>query len=481
MSRAGEVLEPRARHDPSAHGGSAATATGAPASGRGVVRDGSFTRDAVSTYATNVVNLCLSTIGGIVTARILGPHDRGIYSLVYLFAATVVTFGKLGLAQANVYSIRRERVPPERVASNALIVALILGSFLACAAIVSRRWLLTTFLRGVPDWAFLISLPLIPVLLFESYFYAVVQALGRFGLYNRRMLVGTASLVCGLCIVLLLLRGGLTGAILVVTFNPVIMDTWLLVTVWRMLRFRLRLDRVLLGREIRFGLKSHLQVMAQHLHLRADVYLVAYFLDPAQVAFYVLAAKFAELMLDIPKAIGIVLYPRLAALDDAAMHRLTARACRRTILVTGAAGVAISVLGPTLIVLWYGAAYAPAAKPLPLITAGIVMMSVLVLLTQSFTSRNKQQVNIVVGLVALVGNLGLNVVLIPSLGIVGAALASAISYGVAAGLLLALFLVESRLSVREVLAPNADDVSFFWNLVVRAVQRGKGAALSRAT
>jgi len=341
---------------------------------RAAAPQGSFTRDALQTYGTNVVNIGLSTAGGIVTARMLGPYQRGIYSLVYLFAATVVTFGKLGLAQANVYSIRRNGIPAERVAANALIVALLLGSILALLAFLLRDWLLGTFLRGVPLWAFYISLPLIPVLLFESYFFAVVQALGHFTLYNRRMLIGTATLVCGLFVFLLAVRGGLTAAILVITINPIVMDTWLLVTVWRMLRFRLRLDRTLLAQEIRFGLKSHLQVVTQHLHLRADAYLVAYFLDPSQVAFYVLAAKFAELMLDIPKSVGIVMYPRLAALDDAAMHELTAQACRRTILITCTMGVIISLLGPVLIPLWYGAPYAPAARPLPLIAAGIVMM-----------------------------------------------------------------------------------------------------------
>lgn len=466
---------------------SAAAAPASPA------KEGNFVRDVLLSYGTNVINIVLTTAGGILTARMLGPHQRGIYALVYIFAATVVTFGKLGIAQANVYSIRREKVPPEKVAANALISALVLGAFLALGAFLLRDRLLETFLKGVPVWAFYLSLPLIPVLLFESYFNAVVQALGHFGLYNRRMLIGTISLVSGLFLFLLFvpaaisaaearqlsgvvtalgwLPAGLTAAILVVTINPVFMDTWLLVTVWRMLRFRLRLDTALLAREVRFGLKSHLQVVAQHLHLRADVYLLAFFLDPAQVAFYVLAAKFVELMLDIPKSIGMVMYPRLASLDDAAMYRLTAQACRRTILVTGLVGVVISLLGPFVIVLWYGEAYRPAGEPLPLLALGVLMMSMMVLLTQSFTSRNRQQVNIVVGALALVANVGLNSILIPSLGLKGAALASCLSYGGASLLLLAAFCLSSRLSPFQVILPRPDDLRFFLGLALNGVEK----------
>lgn len=445
-----------------------------------VVQDGSLLRDVFGTYGTRLVNIGLSMITGIITARMLGPHKRGVFALVYLFASTVVTFGKLGLSQASVYSIRRDRIPPERVAANALFVALALGGVLALGAWVFREHLLATFLRGVPVWAVMISLPLIPVLLFESYFNAIIQALGQFGLYNRRMMIGTASLVTGMFVFLVLIRGDLEAAILVVALNPIMMDTWLLVTVWRMLHMRLRVDFRLLGRELRFGVKSHVQVLAQHLHLRADVYLVAYFLNPSEVAFYVMAVRLAEFMLDIPRSVGMVLYPRLASLDDPEMYRLSAQGCRRTLLVTSCAAVAISLIGPLLIVLWYGRAYAPAAKPLPLISMGIVMMSVLVLLTQTFTSRGKQQVNIAVGFVALGGNLGLNLFLIPAMGIVGAALSSAISYSAAAGLLIVLFLRESGLSLGDVLVPKVEDLQFFWSLVTRAAGRGRVLVLGRA-
>jgi len=442
-----------------------------------VVQDGSLLRDVFGTYGTRVVNIGLSMITGIITARMLGPHKRGIFALVYLFASTVVTFGKLGLSQASVYSIRRDRIPPERVAANALFVSLALGGTLALTAWVFREHLLATFLRGVPVWAVVVSLPLIPVLLFESYFNAIIQALGQFSLYNRRLMIGTASLVAGMFLFLVVIRGDLEAAILVVTLNPIVMDIWLLVTVWSMLRMKLRLDLGLLGRELRFGIKSHVQVLAQHLHLRADVYLVAYFLNPSEVAFYVMAVRLAEFMLDIPRSVGMVLYPRLASLDDREMHRLSAQGCRRTLLVTSCAAVAISLIGPLLIVLWYGRAYAPAAKPLPFISMGIVMMSVLVLLTQTFTSRGKQQINIAVGSVALIGNLGLNLFLIPTMGIVGAALASAISYSVAACLLIFLFLRESKLPISEVLIPQRDDFRFFARLVSRATERGRQLAL----
>jgi O-antigen/teichoic acid export membrane protein len=432
----------------------------------------SLTRDVFGTYGTRLLTIALSLFTGIITARMLGPHNRGVFALVYQFAATVVTFAKFGLAQSSVYSIRREHVPPEKVAANALFIALVLGVIFALGALLARHQLLATMLRGVPQWALLISLPVIPILLFESYFYAIIQALGKFGLYNRRMLIGTALLVLGLFIFMVVVRGGLEAAILVVVCNPIMMDAWLLLTVSRMFKLSIRPDIPLLKRQIPFGLKSHVQVLAQHMHLRADIYLVAYFLNPSEVAFYNLAVRLAEFMLDIPRTVSMVLYPRLASLDDRAMQRLTAQACRRTVLLTATGGTLLSLVGPTLIVLWYGQEYAPAARPLPFISAGIVMLSIFVSLTQSFTSRGKQQINITAGLVALVGNVVLNLFLIPRMGIVGAALASMLSYSAASVLLLYFFVRQSRLAVWEILLPNGDDFRYFWSIGKRVVQHG---------
>ena len=84
---------------------------------------------------------------GIITARVLGPHDRGLFTLLIMLPQTLVTFAKMGVAQANVYYVRRARVPVSTVASNSLVLtcavsvlllAISLGVLLAIGAF--RRW-----------------------------------------------------------------------------------------------------------------------------------------------------------------------------------------------------------------------------------------------------------------------------------------------------------------------------------------------------
>jgi O-antigen/teichoic acid export membrane protein len=203
--------------------------------------------------------------------------------------------------------------------------------------------------------------------------------------------------------------------------------------------------------------------------------MVAYFLNPAQVAFFVIAERLAEHIMYIPQSLGVALFPRLTSSDDARIHAMTARACRQTLVVTGLIAATLALTGRFLIVLWYGADYAEAAGPLPYVALGIVMMSMYVLLSRNFTSRNRQQINIIAGYTALGGNLALNVFLIPAYGIVGAAMSAALSYSAAAIILLVFFLKESGLSWHEPLLLKRSDLLMWRRLGREALDSLRGA------
>src|ERR1700682_3737492 len=113
----------------------------------------SLARDVFGTYGTRALTIALGTIMGVITARILGPHNRGVFSLVYLLPSTVVTFGKLGLAQASVYSLRREKVAAQRVVANAFVASIVLGLLFVTAVFLGRHYLLASVLHDVPEWA----------------------------------------------------------------------------------------------------------------------------------------------------------------------------------------------------------------------------------------------------------------------------------------------------------------------------------------
>jgi O-antigen/teichoic acid export membrane protein len=424
--------------------------------------------DISGTFGTRMITLVFGLATGIITARALGPENRGVFGLVAMFPNSLVTLTKFGQGISAVYFIRREKEDASAVASNLVLIALGTAIALTVITLALHRLLLDSILRGVPLWALLSVLPLLPTLLLESHLYGVLQATDRFRVYNTRLIAESMITLAGMAVALLVLQLGLRGALGVAVAVRLCMTLWVVATIHRGSPLTWRFDRALFGRMWRYGLKSHAHTIAAHFHFKADIYLVAYFLAPAQVAFYSIAARLAEHLLWFPQAVGMALFPRLAGSQPAEAHRMTAAAVRQTLVLSVVPALLLAVFGRFLLVLWYGQEYEPAAAPLRWVCIGIVMMSLYVLLSRNFTSRNRQGINIFSAYLALGGNLLLNLVMIPRYGIVGAAMATACSYTVATLLLLVLFLRESRMSVSEVLLLKRSDIAGWRRLAASA-------------
>jgi O-antigen/teichoic acid export membrane protein len=316
--------------------------------------------------------------------------------------------------------------------------------------------------------------------LLDDFLYGVLQAVGRFRVYNVRLVVSEVLRFASIVACLLVLDYGLFAAVLIHTLVNLFNILWLVLAMRREIPFGLRLDAPLLWRQLEFGAKSWVQTLTAHMLLRVDVYMVAYLLTASDTAFYALALHFTEMVLEVPQAVGLVLYPRLASLPKAEVHRLTAQTCRRTLVLTGALALLATVFGPFVITLWYGPDYSPAGDPLPWVCIGAVAWSIYVIVTRDLTSHGRQAINIAAGLPALILNVIFNLLLIPRMGIVGAAIATAISYTIACIILLTFYTRWSGMSVRQILIPTVDDFRYFRGLASQFLARvpviGRGSS-----
>jgi O-antigen/teichoic acid export membrane protein len=412
---------------------------------------------------------------GIITARLLGPHDRGLFTLLVMLPQTLVTFAKMGVAQANVYYVRRGKIPVTTVASNSLVMCVVVSLVLFVVCYFGGQWFIDPFIEGAPHAYVWLALVLIPFLLIESYFMAILQAVEAFGAYNRQSIYKAVMSFVGIVTALLVLDGRLWSALMSQVTVLAAANLWLLVQVYRVSPFGLKWDGEVGCGTLSFGAKSYIQTLAAHLHYRIDLYLIALLLSPEQVAFYSIAVNMTHPILQIPDAIGTVIFPKLAGSSDASAHERTAVTCRHTLFATLIAAIVYAGVGSQIMVIFYGKRYAPAIPPMFMMLPGIIMISLYQILSRNFTSRNRQQINIVAAGVALAVNATSNLILIPRFGIVGAALSTAISYSLAALILLTVFVRESGGSVRRTVLVDADDLARYPQLLLATSARLRGS------
>jgi len=410
-----------------------------------------FAVDSFQVLGGQLVMMGIGVVNGVLTARWLGPGDRGRFQLLVLLPTMLSNFVKLGIPQASVFYMRRRGASASDVASNSIWFALVMGGAAVVVCWLGRDWLLTKFLKDTPHELLLPSLALIPFVLLQFYLLGVAQAEERFREYNIRQIVPNFLALIGLVITLVMLHMGLVGAVIVQVVIQVFMTLWMTWRVHREAPLHLQWKPDLARGMLSFGSKSYVQTLAATLHLRIDQYICAYFLTPADVGLYAIAVNFASLLLKIPEATGTVMFPRLAGSKDRDAHVATTRVCRYTLFILAVGVVAFAVGGPVAIPLLYGRRFDGAVKPLLILLPGLLMMALYQLLTRNFTSRAKQEINIIAACVALSLNVGLNIFLIPRYGIAGAALANGLSYGTAALTLLIAFVRDSGHSVGETL------------------------------
>ena len=170
-----------------------------------------------------------------------------------------------------------------------------------------------------------------------------------------------------------------------------------------------------------------LGLLATGIAMRADQVLVHAWLGDAALGQYSAAVRISELWLFIPSSLCTALAPGLARMerDDPVA---AARRWRQLLLLTAVGSLAVAAglagLAPWLIALVFGADYAPSGALLRIHALTALFIPLSVLTTLWLTIHDRTRTSLIRTLIGVVVGLGLALILIPSWGATGAAVAA---------------------------------------------------------
>lgn len=400
---------------------------------------------------------------GVLLARGLSPNDRGVMVLVMTFPLMIFNLINLGLHESTVFFIGRKKNFPGVVFSNVLILVSILSTLIVLALVAWGRGLVATFLKGLPGDALLPLLILIPAVFIQAVTLSILRAVELFASLNWVRLFGTVLLLVAFLIVLIGFQADIYLCIVTYFLVTWVMTILAVIVVARKVPISLKLDLSLSKEMIRYGSKSYLQIIFESINYRLDVFLIAMFLSPEQVAYYGVATSLAELAWYFPNSVGSVLFSRLSNSPLNQIHQMTADACRITLALTGMIVVALAVACWFFVPIIYGPAYRAAIPSLVILLPGILAVAVHKVLNRNFASRDRQQITILSSTIAMVIIITLDILLIPRWGIVGAAFASSVGYFFAGVGLLVFFSLDTGLSIFALTILRRSDLANYWN------------------
>ncbi|GAI49571.1 unnamed protein product, partial [marine sediment metagenome] len=151
-----------------------------------------------------------------------------------------------------------------------------------------------------------------------------------------------------------------------------------------------------------------------------DYFLVQSFVSMAELGYYSVAVSISELPLFIPRAFSSILLPKFARYEQSFAEAAAATAIRHILALALLLAIILGILGRFVICFLYGAQFLPAFIPLAILLLGTLAMSIVGVVFNFFAGRGHPEIPSYILGGGFILNTGLDFVLIPRWGIIGA-------------------------------------------------------------
>ncbi|MBT2558596.1 polysaccharide biosynthesis C-terminal domain-containing protein [Hymenobacter sp. ISL-91] len=212
---------------------------------------------------------------------------------------------------------------------------------------------------------------------------------------------------------------------------------------------------------------AHFSNVLAFANYRLGYYFVAYFADARAVGVLSVGVALMEAIWLIPRSAALVQYVDLVNTPGGNLLPESAlRVGRLAVLGTAAAVLVLIAVPPAMLTAIFGREFGPAQTVMRLLAPGVIIMAIQMLISSYFSGRTQYRINNTAALVGLALTLAGGLLMIPRLGIEGAALASTLSYTASTAYLLWHFHRVTGQGPSSFL-PGPADAAHAWQLLRR--------------
>lgn len=418
----------------------------------------------ISSLGTKFFVLIGSFVISVIIARILGPEGKGIVTSIFVIPNLLVSLADLGVRQATAFFVGKRIYDVSKIYSSILFVW-VLTSFLS---IVFTIIYYNFFMSDQYSWSLLL-IPLfsIPILLLNKYNEGMLLGFQQIVFINAKQIINflTHFILVFILIVIFNLRiQGAALSIMISGFTAVAFSTLIL---RKFVKLK-KPESKIAFEVIKKGITYAIALFILNLNYKIDIVFLEWFGGPKDIGIYSVGVTLSELIWQVPSAMGMVLFSKSA--NSKSTQEATNRSTRLlrfswppilfcSVILWYTAPIFVSVL--------YGEEFIYSASVIRILLPGVVAMVVFKILNADLAGRGKPLFALKVYFFSLFINVILNAILIPLLGIIGAAIASSISYSLGAIIFGSLYLKNNNLSARKILFLNKEDKAILGDLLMK--------------
>jgi O-antigen/teichoic acid export membrane protein len=421
-------------------------------------------RDTAITFFTRLSVMAASLGIQSALAWLLGPSGRGSYAVCVLFAMLLGVVFALSVDRAGQYLIASGRAG----VVEGVLVTLSAGLAGSAAGVIVGFILIHSgaeFFSKATPFAFKLSLILVPLnVLAESLIFLLI-GVRRFAWMSRIAIIRVLTHLAATLVLVLGLGLGVNGALVALMMGN---SAAIAVALGYFRREyglgprRLKLDDF--RRLLSYGARYWVANLGSQMNFRIGTLVLAWFVTTTEIGLFAAAASLVARVLLIPDAIEAALLPRVAG-DPGGRTELVSRVARLSLMVCGAVLVVLAAVSRPLVAVLFSHDFLPAVPLIWMIAVGMLLHSGSKVLVAYFMGINRPSVCSWAVVSAVAANFAALLLLLPVVGLPGAAWAMTIGYLARTSVLVLSFRATTGRGFRETWAPRRADFELLVELV----------------
>jgi O-antigen/teichoic acid export membrane protein len=432
-----------------------------------------FIINTATILSAQIVRALSSLLLEVVYARFLGPSGRGQISLCMMVLGCGVLVGGLGgEIPILLWSADEKRKSSEWLPS--VMVCGLLGSTLACGIWVAMFWIWhPAFLRGIDSALARLVLIAIPLSTLGTYALSLLIGLNR--IRERSLLVVVNQFVTLVLAALFLSLFHATAqlGILAVLAGLVIALGFARIFLRGHLQFHRGARPAIpeVKKALSLGLRGQLGNVATYFNYRLDVFIVNYYLGTAAVGLYAVGVMVSEAIWQVPNAAAMALVPRTAREQGQSGVEFACLVCRQVLSLALLAAIVAAPLSAWVIPAIFGESFRGSVAVIWWILPGTVALAASKVMCADLMARGMPGYSSIFAFVTLVVTIVLDLLLIPRMGIQGAALASSMAYFTNTTMVAIVLKRKLRVTWKALLVPSLSELAPYRQVCSRLAGR----------
>ena len=399
----------------------------------------SVKKHAVLLILTQAFSMLIGIISGIYITRLLGPEGKGVFAKLNASIGLLNLLFGLSTSIGLVYFAANKKIKLGKLLSIAILSILLSSSLILILYVVLSILGLEHLILPANYKVGVVVLFLLVMSLLNRINYSSYSIFRGLTLFNTTYIITIITNLASLGLFAFLYyknnQSPFADQIRVVLLAQLSLGMFVVfMWIWAIRKkvnvspdFKLSFEKDLRP-FYKYSILSYSTLILTFLNSKLDIWLIEGYINVQQLGIYAIAAGVTQIVLALPQTIRQVLLPYLvkgSKTDNLSNMKLFAK-------LNGTVTILISLLlfftADWLIVKAYGVAFRESVKPLLYLLPGIVFISYRSTFATYNMSQNTIRYNLFGNIIGFVIMLMLNIILLPKIGILGAAIASSVSY-----------------------------------------------------